>query len=1334
MHKALISFAWLVGAVWAALWPDIGRAWVEPPARAAVLDEPDLPVHGCPSSPATLVDILAEAGLQARRISAAELADPGVLSVEQFDLLVLPNARTFPVAAREALIQFLHAGGDLVSVGGYALEDLVRRVDGQWVREQEWCEAKLREVTREERSLVADGGFEEAVEVPIGPDKIQGGWRRSGPYATLSQDAPLRGARCARVELDDEAGTSSGGFAARVRVTPGREYLARGAIRATRLAGPGIAYIAVYQFDAQGRYVDSRDFAVVREPSDWQTFEYRFIASERVDQVRIQFGFYLKSGIAYFDDVYLFDVTDAACRPLNTADGEPGDGLKVSPEQIGIFDPSYPLQRAVQLRTAAGQCVVQAAVARSQPVTGWAASGVLGYDRSRWIPLLETFDRYGRPRGPAGALLLNYAGYYAGSAWLYFGVENTDLFADPQSDTSLVLQQAVRFLARKLFLRNLQTDHALYRPGESVRASVVVDNRGQADRDVTVTFQWEATPALPSPAPVTVTGTVRSRAHERLQADLGPVPAVPDVARLRVWLSLDGRRIDEMATGVVPHNDAVMQAGPRLRFADNYFTLNDRPLFLFGTDTYAVTYQSASENPATWWDELTAAQDIGMNLYENLQYVRPRHQMLDDDWRKFRALAQLCQARGLVFMPGMLIGHNTAIPRQLIEEQSRLCAEYARQLGDVPGLFYYINGDYQLDMNQHGPAMQREWQQYLRARYGSIAALQQAWGREDLAGDFDQLAYPPPDSGRWADRARVDDVQFRTQLTTRWNQAHVAAVRAVDAEHPITSEYYARTLEGLDLPLTIDGQDVSNIGFFDRPGVDLEQLPLRICFADLRARGQGVSLGEYGVKTHPAWEESNGAFGYHIRRTQEQQKQLFAAVAHYALGLGCSKIQNWCLRDGEAWVFPWGLFYPHQLVAKDVAYVHRNQALAWRRLRPVYQAPEVLVLLPNQLRMGNDGGVGETVVDRACADLLALHVPFGCLDDAHLEQIPPAARVLIYPSPFAASDRTVSQLRAWVERGGTLLVTGDLSYDEDRRLTGAERLGDLAGVRVGARRYPDIRRDMGTDRPAEFRLGGGLAGMVRPCVALEATTAEVLGRDASGDAVLVRNRLGRGRLYYCSDPLELAVDAPAAELRRKLYAEVVRDGGVLPLPVQPDVPWLHVMRQPTTCGAAHVVFHTAAGAPTQRVEIETSAGPIELQTRAGWPALAVTTTRQCAVIIHTDGEAAVRGQRVCQGQGRKLLVSLSDQDLCRTEALLIAPLEPGSIDLPPRAGRYRAIVGHFVRGAWAVAETISWESGPWRLEIDEDRATMLILVCPEDEQHAWQQQLERLLSRPEGLD
>ena len=174
--------------------------------------------------------------------------------------------------------------------------------------------------------------------------------------------------------------------------------------------------------------------------------------------------------------------------PVNTATGAPGDGLQVSPAQIGIFDASYPLKRAVELRTATEQSIVDVPVTLAEPPAGWAASGVVGYDNARWIPLLESFDRFGRPRGAAGAMLLNYQGYYAGSGWIYFGVDNTDLFADADSPAARLLQQAVRFAIRKMFLRNVQTDVALYRDGERVHASVVVENRGSHEQRAEVAF------------------------------------------------------------------------------------------------------------------------------------------------------------------------------------------------------------------------------------------------------------------------------------------------------------------------------------------------------------------------------------------------------------------------------------------------------------------------------------------------------------------------------------------------------------------------------------------------------------------------------------------------------------------------------------------------------------------------------------------------------------------------------------------------------------------------------------------------------------------------------
>jgi hypothetical protein len=421
-------------------------------------------------------------------------------------------------------------------------------------------------------------------------------------------------------------------------------------------------------------------------------------------------------------------------------------------------------------------------------------------------------------------------------------------------------------------------------------------------------------------------------------------------------------------------------------------------------------------------------------------------------------------------------------------------------------------------------------------------------------------------------------------------------------------------------------------------------------------------------------------------------------------------------------------------VAKDVAYVHRNQSLAWRCLRPRYSPPEVLVGLANHLRLGNDARVGAAVTYRVSADLLALHLPFGCLDDDHLSAISPATKLLIYPCPFALSDDTFERLRAWVDGGGTLLVTGDVAYDTDRQLTRDERLLALAGVRVAGRNYANIRRDAGVDRHAQFELGHAWEGVVRPCLSIEAGTAEVLGRDDQGSPVLVRNRVGQGRVYFCPDPLELASDPATVALRRALYRAVAQDCGLSALAIEPDVPWLHVLSQPTARGTAQVVFHTQQdGAPLQ-IGIPSAAGQLRLGIRPGWPALAVTTSDGRVVTIHTWGAATADGQDLCGGPGQKIVLSLDGADVRQSRALLVAPLDAGSVELPARSGEFLAVVGDFAEGAWVAAETIALDPSAWRLDIDPDRATMLILICPAAEQRRWAQHLETLLSRPDQLE
>ncbi|HUT88613.1 MAG TPA: beta-galactosidase trimerization domain-containing protein [Thermoguttaceae bacterium] len=1314
---------------------------VEPPARrshrpggaAAILREPGMPVQGAASSPETLAKILEGAGFDVRLLSADELADPIVFNASQFDLVVLPTGATFPAEARLAMVDFLRSGGGFLALGGYAFNRLVRKVDGKWIDEAEFVDAQLDEAMRAERSLIPGGGFEEDGAVALDGPMTEGQWRRTSELCTIVDESPHEGRFCAKASVPEGVANPSPQLHLDLPAEPGTVYRLSGWVRTDQVTGPGMAFIALYQYAADDQLVRFRDFARISGTTEWQRYDYRFTPDPGVTRLHVKAGLYQARGTAWFDDLRLGNVTGVEFRPMNTSTGTPADGLDVSPAQIGAFDASFPLKRACTLKTAPGQHVVREPVERKGDLRGWAASGVIGSDNARWIPLLQTYDRYGRPRGAAAAMILNYKGFYAGSCWAYFGVENVDLLEDPQGPTASAIAQVARFMRRKLFLRNLATDHRLYREGEPVTASVVVDNRGSEERPVRLRFSLAGPRADRPPATAVRELVVPSGTKEQVEVTFPEVDGGGDLLRVAVTLEADGEPIDELVTGVVLQKPSPADSGPELRFAENYFTLNGRPTFLFGTDTYARTYDSAAENPWTWHQELTAARDVGLNLYENLQYNKPGHKMSDDDWRSFRAMGRLTQDLNLVFMPGMLVGHNVAIGDAELEEQSTLCGEYARHLGDTPGLLYYINGDYQMRLEEHPEDVKTVWNRWLKEKYPSADALRAAWGPDAVRGELGNLDFPPPASGRWDDVAAVDRLRFQSWLLGRWNRAHVEAVRRHDARHPITSEYYSTPFAGIDLVMTIDGQDVSNIGFFDRPVDDIDNLPLKIRWNDLRARGKGVSLGEYGVKTHPAWTVENGAVGYHIVRTEEEQSRLFLAVAHYALGLGACKVQNWCLRDAQARVFPWGIFYPNQMIPKDVAYVHRNESIVWRHFRPVQAAPALTVCLANQLRLGNQEALGTTVAYRTFGDLLALHYDFNVIDDHHLDQIPAATQVIVYPAPFAVQDAAYSRWLAWVKQGGTLVTTGDFSYDADRQRTRPERLAELAGVEFVAEGYPNVARTLGSDVKAEFSLPGLDAQVVRPCIRVKPTSAEVLGATSKGDPVLVRNRVGRGVVYFFTDPIELGDDDPAKATRRRLYSTLLDAAKLKPLPVTPNEPWLHVMREPTARGTVHVVYNTKLDAGTEPVEVPTAAGPVTLLTRNRWPALAAATREGHVVAASAYGRASVGDEPLMTGDGLKALLSLDGEDLRRSQAILIAPFEPGRVELPNRSDDFVAIAGEFRSGKWTPLERLPLSGASLSIDVDADRATCLILVCPENTEARWGAQLTEAMLHPDRI-
>ncbi len=1263
--------------------------------------------------------VLERAGFRVALADAEAL--PRFLDPARWPIAIFPYGDAYPHSARSAIISFCRAGGKLLIVGGYPFNRPLARENGRWIDYRRVLDEKRRRALQWPNSLIADPGFEAAENAPVGGRQLDGRWRRDHEkLCPPVSENPAEGSKCARVIVQPNEPLMERKWYAWIKTSPGREYLFTALARARSVSGPGYAYVAVYQY-AGDRLVHARDVLHLRGTTDWQRCQFRFTTRPGANRILVKMGIYRAHGIADFDKVQLVDLTPYRYRPLNTSSGQPRDGLQCAAFQMGMCDADFPLARVARIRPARDSDLCPIEV--QGRAEGWAASGV--QSGARWIPLLDAMDRYGRLRGAAGAILAHHSGFYAGSIWAYFPVRKPRLFGPGVPHSAAALVRLARWLMRGCFIASLRPEYLLAAPGEQLAVTCAAFNAGGGAFSGTIRL----TAGSAGSSKWTARASIDIQHGQQAEAKFTvPIPRAARGKLLVITAELfdpAGRAVDRAQTAIVVRDRRIQASGPRIDFSANYFRLNGRPVFLFGSDAYLHDYLGPTANPLNWQQMLDRARDIGLTVYENLQYPRPKHRMSDWDWRAFEAMAQMIQQRGLVFMVGLLVGHNVVVDDAGLEEQASLCAEYARRLGHIPGLIWYINGDFRLQYPR-GKRMPdwflALWRRWLAENYSDAAELARAWGLK-RAVPLAEAPFPPPRTDDWSCRAEVDRIRFNAWLMRRWISRHVAAIRQHERRRPITSEYYSEPWAGLDLRATLDGHDVANFGFFAPPREDLRVLPERIAINDMRYAGKGVNIGEYGCKTHPAWTVENGARGYHIVRTHEQQKQLFMTVAAYALGMGVSKIQNWCLRDADDRVFPWGLLYPGRNVPKDVAYVHRNLSMLWRLLQPRWQPPEVWVVACQALRLGPDGAAGRNAVYAATQALLRLGVPrLATIDDVALDKLPPEARLVVAPALVAAPQAAFERLERFVRRGGQLIISGMPAWDELRRPTPG-RLPRLLDCSARGPLFPGTRRNKGPKLAARLE---GRRFEVRPQARLEPSAdCRAIAAADDGTPLVVARSLGRGAVVWIADPAEVE-GAAALELQLALYR--------LALAALPQPPQLaplrggdgqvHALCQPTATGRVWVLYGLGEEGARRDVDLKLSCGRIRLKLANWWPAV-FAESRGRLVMAMAPGPVSVDGQQLW-GYGVYLgAAALDGRDLRESKAILICPFKAGRGELSIGPGlplRW----GEWVRGKW-----VEYEKLPaGRIDIDADRATLVALACPEGAEGRWQRVLEDLARAP----
>lgn len=1253
--------------------------------KIAVLRD-SFPARSGFADPVEVANMLEASGDAVEFVSAEHLADPNAFSAEKYWLIVLPYGSYFPALARDNFLAYLRAGGDFLSTGGYAFDEPAIQWNGQWFT----LERILRTIpTREIKIGVEDDSF------------LTGTWHKPEPSQGEWKD---------QTSFKRWTGESAGMLLA---VDPKMHYTME-------------LDVSVNAYAARSKWklsLNGKPFADLKL-GHGQTLQFRLGPEQFMGRSELNIGFdgkvWRPSDVTNSPDTRLLGIAIGGLRmipdtpaepapdlsplhkPINMRHGKAGDFLEWEKEQIGVFDAGYRLSGGKSVSPAADQHIVPADFTAKGDIEGWAAAGTTGSQwywttkthRSRLIPLLETTDEFGRFRGNAGALMVNTLEPYRGSIWAYFGVENRDLFSEPGADRMLV--EVVKSLRRGVFMHDVYPGYACYRDGEAAVVKGSVSNLG------------------PTPASLAVKIVVSDEAGAEVHSDTVHVELAPnetkeissswkpgtfgdDFYTVKAELLAGDTPVDAFRTAFYAWNKQTLANGMKLSYSNNYLRDGGKPRYMLGVEAFYDRYCPMGMDPLDIERDFRDMADMGMRISRTFTYSES-----EEDWR-FRDALAMASARhhvafwlsGTVFMRGYLDDPTTiSIPKQI-----------SKRYEGIEGMFIdlYNEPDWH---NNEDAARDARFSDYLRAKYGSDEALRAAWG--DELGKDEKIGSMKMGWGKqdWLSIRSRDIYRFLLQQGSKWVTDVTGAIKSEDPSRLVSCGYLGWwngmmmdpviTSDALDF---IDRHNYVNIG-------DIRRFDSQLAITDRRYCGKAPSIGEFGSKTYPTFKETG-----HNYDTVEQQEMRYLHIGHYTYALGGIFASNWIWRDPQGWIFPYGIVHS-DFTPKPVTKAYRAMSLLFSNMKPKHVDPQVYLVLPDESRFGGMCDRPTEAMMRGVRGLIDARLRFGTINEWALDKLPKSAKLLVLPSPFALSQKAYEQLREFVKSGGTLYVSGDISFDEDRKRTQTRRLQELAGVKFTAERYPDVRFDSATREDIRYDDGTVYPGC--PAISLEPIEAQVIAT-AKDQPVAVLNSLGKGKVLFSGDPAEFWESAPLGSI----YLRAASEAGVRAESVSPELPGIQVFRMPCEGGEAVMVGNV--GEKPARVSV-TAGGKVYSVLVAPERQAMLITSGGKLVGAEAQGDVKRGGVTLVSAKQHFFAVSLDRADLAASQQIALVGLKAGRYLIGKAA--QSAEIGEVRGGKWHVLKSLIGG-----VSVPESLAGDIVLISSKDAMAKARQSVASLLAR-----
>lgn len=912
---------------------------------------------------------------------------------------------------------------------------------------------------------------------------------------------------------------------------------------------------------------------------------------------------------------------------INTRFGQAGDAMTFAPEQIGVFDPAFPLE---DVKTAGAAGLFGDAGVRyrfGKSPDGFAAVALLGDNNPvfppvyrRWTPVIESYDASGGGRGALLALVANHAGVYRGSVWAISGVTSgEDLLLGTPARRKLLARVMDR-LVERTFLHDLAADKACYRAGDAVRIGVTVTNFGR--RPFSGSVVLEAGARVIGTAPVSLVAGATQRMLVTRKA-----AAAPDYVPVRATLRRGDETVDRAETAYTVWNAALVARGPRAAWRDNRLTLDGVSTFTVGTNQTGMMFYSQAETPAVWerdFRQMAAHKIRILRILHFSPFARegyrgnaansPRDLANRPERLKAQldAIVQLAAKHGIVVFLTLHDWMGLGLTDEELAAQADWCRFWAERYRGAPNVIFDVQNEPSVDVPDR-PDILALWNRWLEGKYGSTDAIARAWRTHPPEAELPNIPFGSR-SNDWRDVRSADLKRFESVLLDRWVKANVDGVKAGNPDAVVTVGYLP-SMPPADKILGARYTDFSNMHYYG----SLRDYPLELKLIDRRAYGKGLSLGEFGSEeAHNS--RASGATGMPVAESVRR----FSQIVHYAVGLGASFVCNWDWKELDEMVFPWGLVQRGDSTPKPWLHTYAQEAAFLSRFALSQDNPELSLFVPDTHRIGPHFDELHAALRRSIALLLDQNVPFNLINEEDPSGAAP--RAIVAPIPYCLGDRAMDLLE-WARKGGMLYVSGDLAFDAARQPTRAERQ-----VAFGLPASPGLS----------------------PFEAFDA----LWSRSPSEVSV------GTGKVLFVPYPLELRPREGDAEI----YRRFLRMAGIAPLAVQSGGKPVRAMSVPLQAGGRlYSLVRTDDGEDRVRVTLPDIGATVELQ--GGGCAFVVANEAGEVVAAESEGAITVRGVRISSARSLHGVVAEDGKPLARSTRLLVLPHLNRSIALAPRPGK-----------------------------------------------------------------